>query len=198
MIAIQKYTSKTIHLREGAFLKIEVPFKANPQPEVTWEFNRKPLVTSPRLSRDVIYNMTSIVLGSAKVTDSGTYTLTLRNEHGKVTLDVKVKVTGRPTVPRDLTVKKVTDSYAVLAWETPEQDGGSDITGYVIEKRDTRRMAYVHVGSTKSREFKVTRLVEGQEYTFQVSAENDVGVGPPAELVHAVTAKTEHSNPSSF
>ena len=36
----------------------------------------------------------------------------------------------------------------------------------------------------------VGRLVEGNQYVFQVSAENSVGVGEPAELSQSITTKS--------
>ena len=192
VITTEKY-SETIQLREGDSVALEVPFKANPQPKVSWKYNGQDVVTSRRLAMDVIYNMTSVCLASVKTEDSGRYSLILNNEHGKVTLDINVKVTGRPSVPENLTFSKVTENSVTLTWDEPKTDGGSRIKQYVIEKRDTRRHGYTHVGSTRSREFKVGRLVEGQEHTFQVSAENDVGVGRAAELTQGVTAKSPYS-----
>lgn len=136
--------------------------------------------------------MTSLCIGHVKVNDSGRYNLVLENEHGKTSLTIKVHVTGRPSMPQDLHVDKVKENSVVLKWSPPETDGGAKVKGYVIEKRDAHRRTYTHVGSTKNTEFKVMRLVEGQEYTFQVSAENDVGVSEPAELTQGVTAKSPY------
>ena len=43
---------------------------------------------------------------------------------------------GRPMGP--LVVKDVTADSALLSWNKPEDNGGDDILGYVIEKLDTR------------------------------------------------------------
>ena len=191
-ITTSKY-DETIQLREGDSVALEVPFKANPQPKVTWKFEKQPITPNRRLALDVIRNMTSLCIGHVKVKDSGKYTLDLQNEFGLVTLNIKVNVLGRPSAPQDLKVTKVTENSVTLTWSPPETDGGSTVKGYLIEKRDAQKRAYVHIGSTKSLEFKVMRLVKGQEYTFQVSAENDVGVSEPAELTQGVTAKSPYS-----
>jgi titin len=141
---------------------------------------------------DIIRNMTSLCIGHVKVNDSGTYKLILENEHGKTTLNIKVKVVGRPSMPQNLHVENVKENSVTLKWTPPASDGGAKVKGYIIEKRDPFKRAYTHVGSTKSTDYKVMRLVEGQEYTFQVSAENDVGVSEPAELTQGVTAKSPY------
>lgn len=84
----------------------------------------------------------------------------------------------------------VTENSVTLKWSPPSKDGGSPVTGYVIEKRDTNRRTYMQVGTTHNCEFKATRLVQGSDYVFQVCAENDVGVGAAAELSQGVTAKS--------
>jgi titin len=78
-----------------------------------------------------------------------------------------------------------------LAWDVPESDGGSPIKRYVIEKADTKKGNFIEAGETESGtlQFKVTKLFEGTEYQFQVSAENSVGRGKPAVLSEPVTAK---------
>lgn len=84
----------TLTLKEGDSVAIEIPYTGAPQPKVTWEFERKPLETSRRLTVDVIRNMTSACIGHVEMKDAGTYTVTLENQFGKVTLSIRVKVFG--------------------------------------------------------------------------------------------------------
>ena len=181
----------TLVLKQGDSVAMELPFNANPQPKVTWEFNKKPVSLSRRVTMDTIYNMTSLCLGHAVLADQGTYTARLENPYGKAVMDIKVVVKGKPTAPKNLRVTKVTENSVSLAWDTPEGDGGAPIKGYVIEKRDPHRMMYTHIASTQNNEYRVMRLSEGNDYVFQVSAENSVGVGEPAELAQGITAKSQ-------
>ena len=41
-----------------------------------------------------------------------------------------------PTQPKDLKIDDFDADYVDLVWKKPESDGGSPITGYIIEKRD--------------------------------------------------------------
>lgn len=47
--------------------------------------------------------------------------------------------TDRPEPPQNLTVTEVTANSATLQWEEPEQDGGSPIVSFLVEKRDIKR-----------------------------------------------------------
>ena len=97
----------------------------------------------------------------------------------------------RPSSPKNLVVTSASADHVSLQWEPAESDGGSPITGYVIEKRDADRNNWIKVSTATSDRttYKVGKLFEGASYVFRVSAENSVGVSEPVELVESVTAK---------
>lgn len=79
-----------------------------------------------------------------------------------------------------------------MTWDSPDSDGGSPITGYIIEKRDVSRATWVKAGSVTAdvKEFKAGNLFEGATYSFRVFAENKVGPSQTAaELDQPCTAK---------
>ena len=80
--------------------------------------------------------------------------------------------------------------FVSMTWRAPKSDGGSMITGYVIECREGSRTTWTRVGTTSSEtlRYKATRLTEGSEYTFRVAAENSIGVGEFATTDKAVKA----------
>ena len=79
--------------------------------------------------------------------------------------------------------------YVVLKWEPPQSDGGADVKTYHVEKRDAATTRWTTAGSTDGLSLKVGKLYEGNEYLFRVAAENEIGVGEPAQLSRAVKAK---------
>ena len=98
---------------------------------------------------------------------------------------------GKPSAPQTLRVTEVSKDYATLTWEAPESAGGTDITGYTIEKRDLSKTSWVTAGTVgpDTTSFKVPKLFEGCKYMFRVAAENKIGLGETAELTQSVTAK---------
>ncbi len=96
-----------------------------------------------------------------------------------------------PSPPRNLSIKEVNKDYIVVSWEVPEHDGESPITGYVIEKRDVKKSSYINAGNVdgKTLEFKVPKLIEGNEYIIRVFAENEIGRSEPAETSEPVKAR---------
>ena len=102
-----------------------------------------------------------------------------------------ISLADRPSCPQNLRVTEVHKDYACLAWDIPESDGGSPITGYNIEKRDASKTNWMSAGNSdgKTLNFRVTRLFEGTDYHFRVTAENKIGTSEPTELDKPVTAK---------
>lgn len=100
----------------------------------------------------------------------------------------------KPGKPNNLTVSKVMKDSMVLSWQPPTHTGGSDITAYIIEKRDAKRNTWTQVekvpGLTNT--VAVQKLLEGNEYYFRVSAENDIGQGEPLELEAPIMAKSPY------
>ena len=72
--------------------------------------------------------------------------------------------------------------YAVVTWEAPVSDGGSPLIGYKLEKKDAKKTNFVKVSNTDAKTFeaKISKLVEGNDYIFQVYAENDLDMSEPA------------------
>ncbi len=122
---------------------------------------------------------------------SGTYKVTAENSAGSDSAEFTVEVKDRPSPPPNLRVVEVYKDFIVVAWDVPESDGGSPITGYLLEKRDAKRDAFVKVEEVDSKTLKVkaTKLVEGKAYYFRVLAENDVGQSDWTTMDEPVTAK---------
>lgn len=98
-----------------------------------------------------------------------------------------------PTAPQGpLEVTDVTADSVILHWKPPKDDGGIDLTGYIVERRDTKRAVWTKIGSVDgvTLDFKVTGLQEGMEYLFRVSAENEVGISEPLERDSVVVPKS--------
>jgi titin len=84
---------------------------------------------------------------------------------------VFVYIVGPPSPPIHPLIGKVLSHDSVeLSWQLPEDDGGSPITGYLIEKRDVSRTMWARVEKTDGSTLKllVKNLNEGSELFFNV------------------------------
>lgn len=78
-----------------------------------------------------------------------------------------------------------------LNWETPEKDGGSPVTRYVVEMRSATKKTWTKVDTTEQLTITAEKLTAGSQYVFRVAAENAVGVGEFVELSQGVTPKSQ-------
>lgn len=87
---------------------------------------------------------------------------------------------GQPGVPE---INMITKQSMTVTWTRPTVDGGSEISGYYLEKRDKKSLSWFRVVKETIRDTrqKVTGLTENSEYQFRVSAVNSAGQGPFSE-----------------
>ena len=96
-----------------------------------------------------------------------------------------------PTAPGKPKVLAVGGDFVNLSWEKPENDGGSRIKGYWIEKREMgleiwqRVNQYLH----SANQFNISNLIEGRSYEFRIFAENDIGCSGPSPNSPKVVVK---------
>ena len=78
---------------------------------------------------------------------------------------------------------EITKDSVKLSWQPPNKDGGSPLTGYVIEQRDKRRSQWIKSGSVDkdTTTFVASKLLEDNEYVFRVTAVNAEGESQPLE-----------------
>lgn len=95
-------------------------------------------------------------------------------------LSIHVGPPGPPSKPE---VEKVDGHSATVTWRRPAEDGGSDIIGYCVEKKERKGMRWLRASKKLIAElsYEVTGLTEGIEYEFRVLAENRAGFGEPSE-----------------
>lgn len=181
-----------ITVKAGNRISYTIPMEASPKPKVKWTVNGKVIESSNRVDIQVTKNQLLFDIPFSVRADTGRYAVTLTNELGSFTADAMVTVLDRPSPPKaPLTVSNITKESCVLSWNTPEDNGGSPILHYVIEKMDMSRGTWADAGMSTSLTHEVTRLVYKKEYYFRVKAVNAVGESEPLETPKSIIAKNE-------
>uniref|UniRef100_A0A8D0D672 Titin n=1 Tax=Sander lucioperca TaxID=283035 RepID=A0A8D0D672_SANLU len=153
------------------------------------------------LTEDCVYEFRVVARNAAGISSrpsqsTGEITAKDEIEAPEVTMDSKFK---------DLTV------VISLFWDKPEYDGGVKITGYIenggaeimhyiVEKRETSRLAWTLVyGDMKATTCKVTKLLKGNEYILRVRGVNKYGEGEAleSEPIKAVDPFTVPASPTN-
>uniref|UniRef100_A0A3B3YT77 Titin n=1 Tax=Poecilia mexicana TaxID=48701 RepID=A0A3B3YT77_9TELE len=176
---------KGIVVRAGGSMRICVPFKGRPTPDVSWAKEDGELPSKAQI--ETAEHFTQLSIDICDKYDAGKYILSVANSAGSKSAFVSVKVLDTPGAPLNLKVKDIKRESVTLTWEPPVIDGGSRIKNYLVEKRESTRKVYSNVDNkcTKT-SYRITGLTEGTIYYFRVLAENEFGVGQPVETKESV------------
>ncbi len=92
-----------------------------------------------------------------------------------------------PDSPRNLEAEVVSSTLVELRWQPPEYDGGAPVTAYLLEisgdGRDWETLAEV----MNDTEFSDDGVIPGRKWHYRVSAINEIGTGPPSNVVVVIT-----------
>eukprot|EP00063_Salmo_salar_P057342 XP_014032177.1 PREDICTED: titin-like [Salmo salar] len=174
-------------VKAGDDLKIDVPFKGRPEPEVSWKKDGVELKETTKVSFLTSNNSSKITIRNTTREESGNYEITLTNTVGRKSAIIAVTILDKPGPPGAIKVDEVNADYISLSWDPPLYDGGCPISNYVVEKRDTTTTTWKTVSATVARtSIKVPRLTQGTEYQFRIAAENRYGVSRAVESASVV------------
>lgn len=174
-----KFKSTTV-VQAGETFVIEADYFGKPLPEVTWLKDGKEIdKVTPRMEVKNTLTHTTLTVRDCTRVEVGHFVLILSNIGGTISVPVNVKVLDRPGPPDGpLRVKVISAEKCNLHWNPPLSDGGSSVSHYIIEKRETSRVTWAGVEPhVEAVSYKVTKLVPGKEYIFRIAAVNKFGVG---------------------
>ncbi|XP_067613922.1 twitchin isoform X10 [Eurosta solidaginis] len=185
-----------LQVRAGQTFEFNVPVSGEPVPNKEWCHEGSMIINTDRVKITDEDNRTKIRVIDAKRVDTGLYTLTAHNISGTDRALAKVIVLDVPLPPEGpLRPIDVAKSSITLIWRPTKDDGGSEITHYVVEKMDTSQMRWIPVGETPDTQIRADNLIEDHDYSFRVRAVNKLGDSLPLITTQAVTAKNPFSRP---
>ncbi len=136
-----------------------------------------------RAATDVRVVSDSEINATVPAGTAGTADVTVTLPSGPVTATAAYRYTAHePSAPRALTAA-AGDGQVTLRWDAPEDDGGSAVTGYVVQQLEdsTWRTVATPAGTTAT----VEGLQNGTPVSFRVAAVTAVGTGTPTDAVSA-------------
>uniref|UniRef100_A0A182MBM1 Titin-like n=1 Tax=Anopheles culicifacies TaxID=139723 RepID=A0A182MBM1_9DIPT len=147
---------------------------------------------------------TSLLIENLAMNKAYDFKITAKNKVGtsEPLQTVEPIVAGKeitpPSAPRNLRITNVTSKSVKLEWQQPETNGGSDVTGYIIEKRLTTAQQWTKIKTLESNclSYCVDNMKEKTELVFRIFAENAVGLSSPT-VSESVVLKTHATVPSA-
>ncbi|KAH9498303.1 hypothetical protein Btru_006488 [Bulinus truncatus] len=183
-----------ITLHVGATLKIPVRVGGIPLPRVTWLREGQTLRTGGKITVDVQEESTTLTIKKVTKEDDGLYSVVADNEVGEATAKFDVEIIDKPSPPQGpILVSELTKESCMLTWKPPKDDGGCDLTAYIVERRDAKKTVWTKMATLDgvTLDYRAAGLVEGNSYHFRIIAENEVGQSEPLETSSPVTPKSQ-------
>jgi len=192
---------KTKELNFGQLLKFEAEVVAEPAVKFTWTFADGETIL-PDNDRIIIdnseKNRSVFMFKNIERKHTGSVRLNVKNSVGEDEHEIRLTVLAPPSKPSGkIEITNVKPNSCTLYFEKPTDEGGSPLTGYVIEKKDVEkdywstcgRMSGKMVTIMKQLEFEVTDLMENFCYVFRVMASNAIGDSEPLLGLTPIVAK---------
>ena len=188
---IDKKNLVQLKVKAGQPIDFDVNVIGEPPPVTTWKLKGKELKSGDRVKIDDKDYNTHLLIKSSKRSDTGIYTLTAKNDSGVDEAQVEVVVLDSPTAPEGpLKVAEVTKDGCKLEWNKPEDDGGTDISHYAVEKMDMANPGkWIPCGEAAGTDFQVEGLTPDHQYKFRVKAVNRQGESEPLVAEKPILAK---------
>lgn len=193
---------QNIVVKKGQVIKYDIKFGGEPEPEVKWMLDKKEIKqdNEERITLDRYERNTVLTVRRALRADSGKYILILSNSSGTLEKFADVIVLDKPTPPKGpLKPEEVRSDHVKVKWQRPEDTGGSDITGYVLEKMDMDTGRWIPAGECGPDDdtFTFKNLTPKKKYKFRVRAKNKEGESDPLETTDAIEAKNPYDEPGA-
>jgi len=166
-------------VRAGEDVELSVKVQGKPFPKLSWAFNGKEMRETELVKFKKTHNLGICIVRDVTLAQQGDYVVTASNHYGSKSMALKLKVLDCPGAPEGpIEISDITQTRVRLAWGEPIDNGGSTITNYIVEKRETSRLVWTMVSENEqATRMTINKLIKGNQYVFRVSAQNKYGIG---------------------
>ncbi|KAL3180820.1 hypothetical protein MRX96_037236 [Rhipicephalus microplus] len=181
----EKFKVQTVRRGEAATLQCQAI--GDSPLEITWSQDKKRLIFAPvtryeKFESNTENGVTSeLVIPTTDRSDAALYTCVAKNEYGSDERNIKLLVVEVPAQPLDLRILEVWSRKVNVIWSEP-YSGNSPINTYIVhywrDRDGAHRLMEQSVPSSQTSAM-ISELHPGASYSLTVTAENEVGQGPP-------------------
>uniref|UniRef100_A0AAY4BQA8 Immunoglobulin like and fibronectin type III domain containing 1, tandem duplicate 2 n=1 Tax=Denticeps clupeoides TaxID=299321 RepID=A0AAY4BQA8_9TELE len=171
-------------MRAGNTLRVHVAFEASPLPDITWLKDGAPVARHVTVTNSA--KGSQLLIPTAERSDSGIYTIMVKNLVGQETFNIEIRVTGKaandPKPPGPVELEQSVPGTVTLSWTPSPDEKRDDRLHYMVAKRDSVKRTWRTVADhLYNNKFTAANILPGREYFFRVFAKNDMGFSEPTE-----------------
>ncbi|AWP10298.1 putative immunoglobulin-like and fibronectin type III domain-containing protein 1 [Scophthalmus maximus] len=167
-------------VRAGNSVRITVNFEASPRPHVMWLKDNVPVTKRATISNSD--GSSQLLIPSSERSDSGIYSILVKNLAGQETFSTEVRVTDDPKPPGPVDLEENVPGTLTVTWEASPDEKRDDRLHYTVSKLDSTKRTWATVADRLfNNKVTVCNIMHGREYLFRVYAKNDIGISAPSE-----------------
>uniref|UniRef100_A0A9J8AHD7 Immunoglobulin like and fibronectin type III domain containing 1, tandem duplicate 1 n=1 Tax=Cyprinus carpio carpio TaxID=630221 RepID=A0A9J8AHD7_CYPCA len=167
-------------VRAGNSARFNINFEASPWPDVIWLKDAIPV--SKRVTISNAEGGSQILIPSADRSDTGIYTIIVKNVVGQETFSIEIRVTDEPKPPGPIELDENVPGTVTVSWEPSPDEKRDDRLHYMVTKRDSSKRSWHTVADRIfNNRFTACNIMPGREYQFRVYSKNDIGLSAPSE-----------------
>ncbi|KAM3618348.1 uncharacterized protein V6R79_019497 [Siganus canaliculatus] len=167
-------------VRAGNSVRITVNFEASPRPDIMWLKDNVPVTKRVTISNSD--GSSQLLIPSSERSDSGIYSILVKNLVGQETFTTEVRVTDDPKPPGPIELEENVPGTVTIIWQPSPDEKRDDRLHYTVSKLDSTKRTWTTVADRLfNNKFTVCNIMLGREYTFRVYAKNDMGISAPSE-----------------
>nr|XP_035942557.1 immunoglobulin-like and fibronectin type III domain-containing protein 1 isoform X2 [Halichoerus grypus] len=174
-------TRDSLMVRAGDTIRVPVSFEAVPMPEVTWLKDGLPLLKSNVTSTKD--GLTQLLIPVASFSDSGLYTVVLRNLQGReAAYRFSLRVAACPKAPGPIHLQENVPGTVTAEWEPSPDEAGDVPLYYEVLTRSSAHGPWRQAADrVHTNHFTLLGVLPGHEYHFRVVAKNELGASLPSD-----------------
>lgn len=167
-------------VRAGNSARFNINFEASPWPEVTWLKDGAPVSKKVTISNAEVTSQ--LLIPSAERSDTGIYTIIIKNVVGQESNSIEIRVTDEPKPPGPVETDENVPGTVTVSWTASPDEKRDDRLHYMVTKRDSSKRTWNTIADRIfNNRFTVCNIMPGREYQFRVYAKNDMGSSNPIE-----------------
>ncbi|XP_056157206.1 immunoglobulin-like and fibronectin type III domain-containing protein 1 [Lampris incognitus] len=166
--------------RAGNSTRVTINFEASPIPTITWLKDDMPV--SKRVTVSNADTSSQLLIPSSERSDTGIYTILVKNLVGQETFSVEIRVTDDPKSPGPVELEENVPGTVTVSWAPSSDEKRDDRLHYMVTKHDSVKRTWQTVADHLfNNKFTAINIMPGREYRFRVYAKNDMGISKPSE-----------------
>ncbi|XP_073708683.1 immunoglobulin-like and fibronectin type III domain-containing protein 1 [Garra rufa] len=181
--ALQKFSNPVI-VKAGQSASFKMPFPPQASLDIKWFKDGSELHDGGSVKVVKESNHSRLQIKDCLRTDTGQIKIQLKNPFGSIEALSSLIVLDKPGPPQGpVEVNESTSSVLELKWNPPKDNGGSEVTNYIIERQQVGQSTWKRVGDISANHltFRDRNVSLGKRYTYRIYAENLEGISEAME-----------------